>query len=260
MDVSAGLRSACTARSLNAASTIGFARRLEAGWFRIDLSTFFRSTRSYSDERHIPSLIGSLADPWLGACRIRRMSLPVPADATRRAWKWFEEQRVEPDRAVILHPGGKWTPKRWPEPYWIELCHLLLPRWTPVLVGSHQDEPAIRCISAAAGPGVQTLVGSDIPTLAAIVQRSRVAICNDSFIMHLASALGTPVVALFGPVRPSRVAPEEARVEILYERLFCSPCELYFTADKCWRGMNFCLERIEPTEVVRAMDRLLGIS
>jgi heptosyltransferase-2 len=130
-------------------------------------------------------------------------------------------------------------------------------QWTPILVGSENDADIIRRISDPVGSGVKRLVGSDIPTLGGIVQETRGAICNDSFIMHLASALGKPVVALFGPVEPRRVVPEGKSIEVLYRGDFCSPCDLYFSGDRCWRGMNFCLQHIAPEEVLRTLNRLI---
>jgi heptosyltransferase-2 len=114
----------------------------------------------------------------------------------------------------------------------------------------------IRRLSAPAGPKVKKVVGLDIPTLGGIVQKARGAICNDSFIMHLASALGKPVVALFGPVDPQRVVTQRDSTKVLYRGEFCSPCDLYFSADRCWRGMNFCLQHIAPRDVLRTFDRL----
>jgi heptosyltransferase-2 len=254
IDASAAARSACLTRSLNGGSSIGFSRTLAGGLFRIDLASFYCSTRSYSDHRHIPSLIESLADSW-DTSPAGKLSFIVPDAGRSWAESWFERNDIEADRSVILHPGAKWEPKRWPESHWTELARSLLDHWTPILVGSKDDADMIRRISAPVGPGIETLVGLDISKLGGVVQKARGAICGDSFVMHLASALGKPVVALFGPVEPQRVVSKDDLIEVLYRGEFCSPCDLYFSANRCWRGMNFCLQHISPEEVLRAFGR-----
>jgi len=255
IDASALVRSACLTRSIGT-SSIGFCREIETGFFQVDLTRFYRLTRPYSESRNISELIGSLAEVWDTPVS-EKMTFHVPVAAAQRAKDWYGTTQIEANRSIVLHPGAKWPPKRWPETHWIELSRLLLERWTPILVGSESDAAMIRRISASVGPEVKTLVGSDIPTLGAIVQKTRAAICNDSFIMHLAAALGKPVVALFGPVEPRRVVPENAHIEVLKQDVFCSPCELYFSAHRCWRGLNFCLHQIEPHEVLRTLEGLI---
>jgi lipopolysaccharide heptosyltransferase II len=255
IDASALVRSACMTRSLGAGS-IGLSRRIETGFFRIDLARYYRLAHPYSERRNIAEMIGSLASSWETPV-LGKLTFHVPAAAAKTAKDWCAAKGVEADRTVILHPGAKWAPKRWPESHWIELSRLLLDRWNPVIVGSENDGAMIQRISRSAGPGVNELVGCDIATLSGIVQEARAAICNDSFIMHLASALGKPVVALFGPVEPRRVAPAGTPIEVLYREVFCSPCELYFSADRCWRGLNFCLQHIEPTQVLVAFEDLV---
>lgn len=268
IDATADFRSACTTRMLSAyakvatdkrpVSTRGFSRTVQAGAITLDLSHFYDDSHPYSEQHHIPSLLYSLGRPWLDSETPARLTFSIPPEARHEAMDWFGGHGVDPARSVILHPGAKWLPKRWPESRWVLLVKALPrapdPR-TPILVGSEGDLPMLRRIATAGGPGVKKIAGCDISTLAAIVDASSVAVCNDSFIMHLARALDKPVVALFGPVDPGRVMTDDANTEILYQAPFCSPCQLYFQAQRCWRGMNFCMHQIEVSDVLAAVER-----
>ncbi len=257
IDATADFRSACATRMLRPISNRGFSRTVQAGSFTLDISRFYDDSHPYSEQHHIPSLVYSLGRPWLDSETRDRLTFNIPPEARHAAMDWFRAQAVDPQRAAILHPGAKWPPKRWPESRWVSLAKAFLhapnPR-TPILVGSDRDLPMLQRIATATGLGVKKIVGCDIPTLAAIVEASSVAVCNDSFIMHLARALDKPVVALFGPVDPRRVTMEDGNMRILYQSPFCSPCQLYFHSQRCWRGLNFCMHQIELGDVLAAVE------
>ncbi len=98
------------------------------------------------------------------------------------------------------------------------------------------------------------LVGqTEVKTLAAVLKRCDLLISGDSGPMHLATAVGTPCVALFGSTDPAVTGPFDALSEALYKDLSCSPCGNHPTCN----GRYDCLREITPEEVVLATRRLL---
>ncbi len=134
-----------------------------------------------------------------------------------------------PDRPlVIIHPGGAVNPgvamleKRWPATNYGELTSLLghEANATVVLVGSESDQNAASTVREfARGPLIDLCGQLSLDELAAIVSRASLYVGNDSGTTHLASAVGTPVVAIFGPTSPRMYRPLGRRTRI------CAPSE-----------------------------------
>ncbi len=253
IDCSADLRSACLTRAGAPAYSVGLARPVPAGWRRINTGAFYDRCVPYDEETNIIDLLLRLGEPWLGVTRDRRLSFEISPAARQAADAWLTRAGLAGLAYAVLHPGGKWAPKRWPESSWAALIPLLIERKLElVVVGHTEDKGLVERLRDGAPDHVRPLLNAEPGLLAGVIARSRGVICNDSFVMHLAGALATPTVALFGPVRPERVAgPPDDRRRALYGGLFCSPCELYFTADRCRRGLNFCLRAITPEWVAR---------
>lgn len=117
---------------------------------------------------------------------------------------------------VVVHPGGAVNPgtqmleKRWPATSFGELAALLVREAgaTIVLVGSGTDRSAVDTVRDFARVPVIDLCGQlSLPQLAAVAKRASLYVGNDSGTSHLASAVGTPVVTIFGPTSPKRYRP-----------------------------------------------------
>ena len=93
--------------------------------------------------------------------------------------------------------------------------------------------------------------------LFALLDEAGCLITNDTGPMHIAWALGTPTVSLFGPVDPNHYGWQGSRVAILYKRIYCSPCVHEVDEPPCG-GYNVCMLRIGVDEVVAAVDRILA--
>jgi heptosyltransferase-2 len=128
------------------------------------------------------------------------------------------------ERLIALAPGSVWATKRWP--YYRELAQLLASTGRIVIVGGREDAPLALEIRTAVpnavdATGVLPLLGS-----AEMIGRCAVMVTNDSAPLHLASAMGTPTVAIFGPTVPEfgfgPLAPSS--VVVGHETLACRPC------------------------------------
>ena len=111
---------------------------------------------------------------------------------------------------VVLHPGARWPSKLWPAAAWAELADWLSREHglQVAITGSAADRELAAQICAAMQEPALNLAGrTSLPELAAVLRRARLAVTTDTGAMHLAAALGTPVVALFGPTAPWRTGP-----------------------------------------------------
>jgi len=183
--------------------------------------------------------------------------LPISQMAARSAAEALETARLDPHaRLALLAPGAafSWT-KRWPPDRFGRLGAMLRDRhWACAIVVGPGEEGLAREVCAAAGAPLPIL-GFDLGPieLAALLSRARVVVANDSGPMHLAAAVGTPVVAFFGPTDPGRTAPAGAPSRILDRYVFCSPCFL----KECPYGHE-CMKEIEIEDAFEAVEEVLS--
>ncbi len=128
---------------------------------------------------------------------------------------------------LALAPGSIWGTKRWP--YFAALAARLSPLYRLVVLGAASDRPLADEIAKAAGPERVLDATGQLSLLASaeLIGRCAAIVTNDSAPLHLASAVGTPTVALFGPTVPAfgfgPLAPRNAIAE--YAGLPCRPCD-----------------------------------
>jgi lipopolysaccharide heptosyltransferase I len=130
-----------------------------------------------------------------------------------------------PRPRVVLHPAARWRTKRWAVERWRDLAASLQAEGIAViLTGGREDTALAAAIAAGLTPAPLSLAGSvSLKVLAAILDEVELMITVDSGPMHMAAAMGTPVVALFGPTDPLRTGPLGPGM-ILRRSLPCSPC------------------------------------
>lgn len=136
-----------------------------------------------------------------------------------------------PPGFVALHPGGSPAEpfKRWPEESFAALGRLLAHDGFPVvLVGGPGEEGVGTRLAAAIGVGTTDLTGRlGLAATARILARARALVANDSGLAHVAAAVGTPVVAIFGPTSDKRYAPSgSGPVRVVASDLPCRPCHV----------------------------------
>lgn len=171
------------------------------------------------------------------------------------------EQQVKKDDIVMgVHPGAKWETKRWNEEKFARVCQSLIEKLgcKIVLLGDAGEAELVEEMGRDIPTG-QLIKAIDLPLekVMAVIKRCDCLITNDSGPMHIASALGVPVVAIFGPTHPKLgFAPVGSKNVVLCADVRCSPCSLH-GEKRCGKRSRFCMDLIEPDMVIEAVERLL---
>lgn len=189
-------------------------------------------------------------------------SLPPPIPEPRLEVDSDNQQRLLSaldlylDRPAIgFMPGAEYGPaKQWPLRHYAQLAAELSERGYQVwLLGSAKDREAAAQIAEGLGQ-VHNLCGrTELVDAVDLLALCRAAVSNDSGLMHVAAAVGTPLVALYGSSTPDYTPPLTERAEVLYLDLDCSPC----FQRECPQGHMHCLEQISPTVALTAVEKLL---
>ncbi len=161
-----------------------------------------------------------------------------------------------PSPLVMFHPGARYWFKAWPAERFATLADRLTDAYgCRVLVGGDvRDRQAADEIRARTRSAPAVLAGrTTLLQFAAVLKRCSLFVGNDNGPMHMAAALGTPVVALFGPSDPSVWGPRGMKIEVLYKGLDCRRC----FHPTCKRGEDNCMRQISVDEVFTAAGRLL---
>ena len=193
----------------------------------------------------------------LGLDKPRQPAADQPGDRGIRPLARQATDEDNTDKPVLsLCPGAEYGPaKRWPAAYFAALARAYLDKgWRVWLIGSANDQPIAAQITQQA-PSVEDLTGqTELAQAIDLLAASRAVVANDSGLMHVAAATGTPLVALYGSSDPQYTPPLSDQARILYRGLSCSPC----FERECPLEHLDCLRGITPTEVSDALTGLLG--
>jgi heptosyltransferase-1 len=154
---------------------------------------------------------------------------------------------------ALLHPGAGWANKRYPPERWGDVARRLrgATGLGTLVTAAAGEEPLASAVVAAAGGAARAVAAPDLPSLAALIRRARLMLGGDTGPVHLAHALGVPVLALYGPTDPARNGPYGAPDRALSHPLPCSFCHKRFEEPKA------CLLAISPQTVAERAMALL---
>jgi len=159
---------------------------------------------------------------------------------------------------VAFNVSARWPTKRWPAECFGAVAEALQrdAGVRVVLIGGPDDEAASRAVIAHMSVSAVDLTGkTGLSLLPALLSSASVLVTNDSGPMHVAAAVGTPVVALFGPTSPVRTGPYGGGHAVLARAdVPCRPC----FDRRCRNAISLeCLTRVSPEEVLEAVHRRL---
>ena len=157
---------------------------------------------------------------------------------------------------IALAPGAVGPSKRWPGAGYGDLARRLITQGNEVWVlGSPAEGPLVRIIRDIA-PEARDLTGTDLRNAILALATADVAVSNDSGLLHVAAALGTPTIGIFGPTSPWHWAPLNpiaAAVQQEIETLPCQPCH----KPTCRVRHHRCMRDISPDHVAGVIERVL---
>lgn len=205
-----------------------------AGWFLTHMASSHRPLVRHEAENYLDVLkpLGiSTADTSL-AFKVD----PADTETMRQKVRYNPGKRL-----ILICPVGSYSQKSWSADGFAELIRSFTPAAECYLIGAQKEEAELTAINATAGNLATVLAGTlSLGELAALITKADLLISVDTGPMHMADALGTPVLALFGPTDPCKWGPRGPRSVVLYSPADCSPCwgRTECPDHKCMSGLS----------------------
>jgi len=188
----------------------------------------------------------------------RNVRLQAPDSATASGQQTMLAHGLDPERVITLAPGAQFgAAKCYPETGFADACRTLAEAgWQPLILGMPEDkQTGDRILSGLNVPRWNAAGKTTLDQALQLIAASRLMLCNDSGLMHVAAGLGIATVAPFGATDPARTSPSGERVSILYQPANCSPClqrECHVTGHPCMANISpqmlsdACLSLLTP--------------
>jgi ADP-heptose:LPS heptosyltransferase len=154
---------------------------------------------------------------------------------------------------VAMNVSARWPTKRWPAASFAEVADRLRQEGygAVVMIGGPDERAEVAAVSGMMKTSAIDLAGATtVGLLPALLSKAALLITNDSGPMHVAAAVGTPVVALFGPTSAARTGPYGVGHDVLTGKVPCSPC----FSRTCHNTLPLeCLKLVSPQQVLAAV-------
>lgn len=223
-----------------------------------------RRTLLIATRRRLGGDLGPVVERYAKAARELDITLDdrpaevfTSVEAERDAERFLGERGLGRSRRLVaLVPGAAHFTKRWPEGHWSALVSELVRTSDIVILGGDAERAVAERLEAQGEGRVASAAGhGGLLFSAALLRRAAVAAAGDTGLMHLATAVGTPVVALYGPgVREFGFFPWRGAHRLLEQELACRPCSAHGSA-RCPLGHLDCLRLTTPGVVLDALTR-----
>jgi ADP-heptose:LPS heptosyltransferase len=209
----------------------------------------------HSLTRHCVDTEKSIYEDLLGAARVSQAQPGLRVDTAS-----LPQDAGAETPFVMLNPGfaglgrtGYRAYRGWPIGHWVELAERIRTetRWGVAVNGTAAEAGPLAALLGL--PQVRSLVGTSLEQLVSATRAADAVVSVDTGTMHLAAALGRPVVALFGPTIPALTGPysHSTAVRVLSSGLACQPCDRTPALKRC--KANRCMDELPPAAVVAAL-------
>jgi heptosyltransferase-1 len=208
IDLQGAIRSAVVARLAGCPRRIGEAepRERAARWLFTERVTTHGAHVIEQDVELASAIAGdqlTTVAPWL------------PVDPAAESWADEILPRAARQPAALINPGAGWGAKRWPVERYAAVAQGLIERGLRILVNAGPGEEPLAEVIASKTGGAATPLACTLAQLIAVTRRVGLAVAGDTGPLHLACALGRPVVGIYGPTDPSRNGPFGTRFRVL---------------------------------------------
>jgi ADP-heptose:LPS heptosyltransferase len=185
-----------------------------------------------------------------------RTQLGISQRAAGTVDKLLGEAGLTDQKIALIHPAAAFATKQWATENFARVAEFVAERgFAPVAIAATNEKALLEKLCSEASVKITTLDLS-LPEVTALAARSHLFVGNDSGIAHIAAAVGTPAVVIFGSSNIAHWRPwNSAPAEVVFEEMPCQPCHGYF----CEKfEQPECILRVPVTRVIAAIDRLLS--
>ena len=207
---------------------------------------------------HESERVLSFLEPFFGKEKDIKLHFPLTKVYKEKCEEIFLKHKIKKsDSIVVFCPGANFEKKRWDKDKFAQLGKELFKYYDTkiIVVGSKNEIPLCEEVTEKINDkNAINLAGkTNIRELASILSVSDLLITNDTGTMHLASAVGCPIVAIFGPGNPYRYGPIGVRNYVVHAEIDCFPCKV---ESKCKIDFE-CLKRVTVEQVLKAAMLIL---
>lgn len=185
---------------------------------------------------------------------IQHTTFKVTSEDKKWASGFLSSLQIKTNNPIVaIHPGSPIPQKRWKTDRFAELADWLVAHKQAqiLFIGVKDENPIINEIQDKMAMESKSIAGkTNIPQLASILLKCNILIGNDSGPMHLAAAVGTQTIGLFGPGDPERFGPVGERCFIIQKKLDCTLC----SGEVCKFGSEGCMSKIQVTDVIQCIE------
>jgi heptosyltransferase II len=253
------LKSALIPWMANIPFRIGYRGELRFGLINIALNNPSKINRPPMVEHYL-ALSQLLSDREPLAVNTLTPKLNVSSSAKQSIDKKLSDANIDSKSVFVFCPGAEYGPtKRWPASHFAELAtHLAqeLPNANIILLGSKSDHQLAEEILQQSQDSVKIhnwCGNTSLDEAIALIGLAKVVVSNDSGLMHIAAALKTPQIAIFGSSDPAHTPPLSENAKVIWLNLPCSPCH----KKECPLGHLKCLNDMLPQHVLATLNTLL---
>ena len=185
-----------------------------------------------------------------------RTQLGISQKATQTVNNLLAETGLTEQKIALIHPAAAFATKQWAVENFARIAEFLTDRgFAPVAIAAPNEKALLEKLCSQASVKITTL-DLPLPEVTALAARSELFVGNDSGIAHIAAAVGTAAVVIFGSSNIAHWRPwNSAPAEVVFEEMPCQPCHGYF----CEKfEQPECILRVPVTRVIAAIDRLLS--
>ena len=187
--------------------------------------------------------------------RICSPELNISEDESQLVDRILIKHGLKSTKWAALHPGARYWFKAWPTERFAAIGDALVNQgFQVVIVGDTDERNLVDEITKLTQQNIISLVGkTSVRELAALLKQCNLFIGNDAGPMHIAAAVGCPVVGLFGPTDPAVWGPYGNMCQTIYKGLDCHEC--FYPG--CFRGEGSCMKLISVEEVFQVAENML---
>jgi len=205
LDFQGAVKSGLLARLSGVTTVAGFVNPREKAARVFYSQRFPRSGEHVIEQNH--ALAAQALQPYLGGRELKLLEPRLPCDPAADAWAQAEIMRLGIASFALMAPGAGWEAKQWPAERFGAVARALTKHNLKTLVNAGPGEERLAQSVVEQSGGHAFAVGGTVGQLIALTRRARIFIGADTGPLHLAAALGVPVVGLFGPTDPARTGP-----------------------------------------------------